>query len=109
MDDFVCVDEMSINLDLVRAYGRAAPGKHVVDTKPSTRGKNLSVIGALGADALRAAMSVPGTVDGDASLVFTQHVLAPCLQPGNIVLMDNVPTHKMPSIAAALAAVGARV
>jgi len=109
VSDFVFVDEMGIKLDLARSYGRAVPGERVVDTKPSTRGENLSVIGALGADALRAAMSVPGAVDGDAYLVFTQHVLAPCLHPGNIVFMDNVPTHKMPSIADALAAVGARV
>jgi transposase len=107
--DFVFVDEMGINIDLARGYGRAAPGERVVDTKPSTRGENLSVIGALGADAMRAAMSVPGAVDGDAYLVFTKQVLAPCLHPGNIVFMDNVPTHKMPTIAEAIAAVGARV
>ena len=109
MDEFVFVDEMGIHLDLARGYGRAAPGERVVDTKPSTRGDNLSVIGALGADALRATMSVPGAVDGDAYLIFTKKVLAPCLHPGNIVFMDNVPTHKMPTIAEALAAVGARV
>jgi transposase len=109
VDGFVFVDEMGINIDLARGYGRAAPGGRVVDTKPSTRGDHLSVIGALGADALRAALRVPGAVDGDAYLVSTEHVLAPCLRPGNIVFMDNVPTHKMPAIAQALAAVGARV
>jgi transposase len=109
VSDFVFVDEMGINIDLARAYGRAAPGERVVDTKPSIRGQNLSVIGALGAEAVRAAMSVPGAVDGDACLVFTKDVLAPCLHPGNIVFMDNVPTHKMPAIAAAITAVGARV
>ena len=109
MDDFVFVDEMGIAIDLAREYGRAAPGDRVVDTKPSARGDNLSVIGALGADALRAAMSVPGAVDGDAYLVFTQHVLAPRLHPGNIVFMDKVPTHKIPAIADAITAVSARV
>jgi hypothetical protein len=82
---FVFVDAMGINIDLARAYGRAAPGKRVVDTKPSTRGQNLSVIGALGAEAVRAALSVPGAVEGDGCLVFTKDVLAPCLRPGNIV------------------------
>jgi transposase len=107
--DFVFVDEMGLSLDLAREYGRAAPGERVVDTKPSTRGENLSVIGALGTDKVRAAMSVPGAVDGEACLVFTTEVLGPCLQPGNIVFMDNVPTHKMPAIAEAITAVGARV
>jgi transposase len=107
--DFVCVDEMGINLALTREYGRAAPGERVGATKPSARGDNLSVSGALGAEALRADMRVPGAVDGDAYLVFTRQVLAPCLRPGNIVFMDNVPTHKMPAIADAIAMVGARV
>jgi transposase len=107
--DLVFVDEMGINLSLARAYGRAAPGQRVVATTPSARGSNVSVIGALGADALRAAMSVPGAVDGDAGLVFTQEVLAPRLHPGTIVFMDNVPTHRMPAIAEALTAVGAQV
>ena len=80
-----------------------------MDTKPSTRGKHLSVLGALGADTRRAALSVPGAVDGDASLVFPKLVRAPCVHPGKIVLMDKVPTHKLPPSAEALAAVGARV
>ena len=74
VDACVFVDEMSITLDLARTSGRAAPGARVVDTKPSTRGANLSVIGALGADAVRAAMSLPGAIEGDACLVFTQQV-----------------------------------
>lgn len=109
MDDFVFVDEMGINIDMARTHGRAAPGERVVDTKPSARGDNLSVIGALGADAVRAAMSVPGAVDGDACLVFIKDVLAPRLRPGNIVFLDNVPTHKMAAIAEALTAVEAKV
>jgi transposase len=107
--DFVFVEEMGINLGLARAYGRAAPGQRAVATRPSARGDNVSVIGALGADALRAAMSVPGAVDGDVCLLFTQKVLAPRLHPGTIVFMDNVPTHKMPAIAEAITAVGAQV
>jgi transposase len=107
--ELVFVDEMGINIDLAREYGRAAPGKRVVDSKPSARGDNLSVIGALGYDELRAAMSVPGAVDGDACLVFIKDVLAPRLRPGNIVLLDNVPTHKMAAIEEALLAVNAKV
>jgi transposase len=109
VDDFVFVDEMGINIDLAREYGRAAPGERVVDSKPSARGDNLSVIGALGYDALRAAMSVVGAVDGDACLVFIQDVLAPRLQPGDIVFLDNVPTHKMAAIEEALRAADAKV
>jgi transposase len=107
--DLVFVDEMGINVDLAREYGRAAPGVRVLDTKPSARGDNLSVLGALGHDELRAVMSVSGPVDGDVCLVFTKNVLAPRLRPGNIVLLDNVPTHKMAAIEEAITAVKATV
>lgn len=107
--DFVFGDARGINIDWARDYGRAAPGERGVATNPSTRGENLSVLGALGYDEWRAAMRVPGAVDGDACLVFTTEVLAPSLHPGNIVFLDHVPPHKMPAIAAALTAVGTRV
>lgn len=109
MDDFVFGDEMGLTIDLARAYGRAAPGARVGDTTPSTRGANLSVIGALGADGVRAAMSLPGAIEGDACLVFPQQGLVPCLHPGNLVFMDHVPPHKMAAITDAITAVGARV
>ena len=108
VDDFVFVAAMGIPLDLARTYGRAAPGARVVETKPSTRGANLSVLGALGADGVRAAMSLPGAIDGDACLVFTPQVLVPCLHPGNIVFMDHGPTPKMAAITDAITAGGAR-
>jgi hypothetical protein len=79
VEDFVLVDEMGLHMDLAREYGRAAPGERVVDTNPSPRGEKLSVSGALGADALRAARSVPGAVEGDALLVSRHYrVYGPC-------------------------------
>ena len=109
MEDFVFVDEMGINSDWAREYGRATSGERRVETNPSVRSTNLSVSGALGTDAVRAAMSVPGAVDGDACLVFIKEGLAPRLQPGNVVFLDNVPTHKRAAIAEALTAVDAQV
>jgi len=107
--DFIFIDEMGINIDLARLYGRAAPGKRVVDSKPSSRGENLSVVGALGYDGMRATMSLPGAIDGDAYLVFIRDVLLPSLRVGEIVLMDNVPTHRMPVIERTINGAGARV
>ena len=63
---------------------------------------------ALGADAVRAAMSVPGAVEGDAGLVFITDVRAPRLQPGTIVVLDTVPPHKMAAITEAITAVDAQ-
>lgn len=105
----VFVEAMGITSDLAREYGRAAPGERVVATKPSARGDNLSVSGALGFEELRAAMRVPGAVEGDACLVFSTDGLAPRLRPGNSVFLDHVPTHQMAALEEALTAGDAKV
>lgn len=106
---FVFVDEMGSNISLARLYGRAEPGQRVEDKVPAARGENLSTIAALAVDGVRGAMSIPGAVDGEVYLSFVQQVLAPGLRAGDIVFMDNVPTHKMAAVQEAITALGARV
>ena len=56
---------------------------------------------------LAAAVTVDGAVDADAFLAWTREVLAPQLAPGDVVVMDNLPAHKVPGVAEAIEAVGA--
>lgn len=100
---------MGSNLSLARRYGRAEPGVRVEDAVPSARGENVSTIGALALDGMRAALSIPGPVDGEVYLAFVKQMLVPQLQPGDIVFMDNVPTHKMSAVERAIRGAGARV
>jgi transposase len=60
---------------------------------PRNHGRNLSVIGALGLQGMVAALSVEGAVDTDVFDVFVRQVLVPALQPGDIVLLDNLNVH----------------
>ena len=50
-----------------------------------------------------------GAMDGDAFRTYAEHVLAPSLQPGDIVVMDNLPAHKVVAVREALARAGAQV
>jgi transposase len=65
----------------------------VYGTVPRNHGRNLSVIGALGAQGMVAALSVEGAVDTEVFDVFVRRVLVPALQPGDIVLLDNLSVH----------------
>lgn len=105
----VFIDEMGSNIALARRYGRAEPGVRVVDHIPSARGENVSTLGALALNGVRTAVSLPGAIDGETFLFFVQQVLTPTLSPGEIVLMDNIPTHKVAGVQEAIEAVGARV
>ena len=105
----VFIDEMGSNITLARHYGRAEPGVRIIDKIPGARGENVSTLGALALDGMRQAVSLPGAVDGETFLFFIQQVLAPTLRPGEIVLMDNIPTHKVGGVQEAIEAVGARL
>ena len=72
-------------------------------------GENVSTIGAMGLDGVRAALSLSGVVDGETLAFFATEILAPRLNPGEIVLMDNCPIHKVDEVSEAIEAAGASV
>jgi transposase len=100
---------MGSNLGLTRLYGRAEPGKRVLDRVPGDRGGNVSTIGAIGLEGIRTGLSVPGAIDGETMLFFVEELLVPTLKCGDIVVMDNNSIHKLDEIADALEAAGAWV
>ena len=54
-------------------------------------------------------MMLDGPMNGPAFLAYVEQVLVPTLRPGQIVVMDNLPAHKLPSVRAAIQATGARL
>ena len=70
---------------------------------------NRSLVGAMGAAGLLTSMEVEGSIDGDAFFVFLERCLAPCLRAGDVVLMDNLSTHKSVRMTQVIQARGAEV
>lgn len=103
------MDETSTRLNFTRLYGRAVPGQRVVESVPANYGSNYTLLAAIGLDGVHAPWLLEGALDGDAFRVYVKEVLAPTLQAGDILVLDNVATHKVSGIAAAVAARGARV
>jgi DDE superfamily endonuclease len=97
---------MGSNLGLTRLYGRAAPGQRVLDQVPRDRGGHVSTRGALGLNGMRTGLRVPGAVEGATRLFFVEDLLVPTLNRGDIVVMDNNPSHKPDEIEDAMAAGG---
>ena len=79
---------------MTRLYGRAPRGERVVDAVPENWGENVTTIGALGLDGVRAAMHFEGALDGAAYETFITEVLVPHLREGDVVLLDNLNVHK---------------
>jgi transposase len=67
------------------------------------------LLAALSLRGLRAAMTVEAPTDGDAFLAYVEQVLGPRLDPGDVVILDNLPAHKVEGVRTLIEARGARV
>jgi transposase len=76
---------------------------------PATGGGKVSTIGALALTGFRTGLSVSGAIDGETLVFFIEELLAPTLNRGDLVFMDNCPIHKMDEIEDIIEACGAWV
>ena len=90
----VFVDECGTNLALTPLYSYAPKGARAVGEAPKNRGKNTTLIGALSWQGLETALTIEGAADGAVFETFVEHYLCPVLEPGTIVVWDNLSTHK---------------
>ncbi len=90
----VFVDECGTNIALAPLYGWAPKGERVYGKAPRNWGKNITLIAALSAGGMGAAMSVEGATDAAAFETYVEHFLVPTLKQGQVVVMDNLQVHK---------------
>ena len=94
---------------MCRAYARAPQGARAYSTRPAKRGGNLTILSALSLQGIVASMTIHGAADGQVFLAYITEVLIPQLHPGQVVVMDNLNTHKIVGIRQAIEAAGARL
>jgi transposase len=103
----VFIDETAVTTKMVRRYGRCPRGERLVAKVPHGHWKTMTLVAALRIDGISAPYVIDGAMDGPAFLAYVQQVLAPTLRKGDIVFMDNLQTHKVNGVEAAIEAVGA--
>jgi transposase len=108
-EDLVFIDETGSNAAMTTQYARSEKGSRVYDTKPVSRGGNVTIIGALTLSGLDAMMTIEGGVGGDVFKAYVEQVLVPTLRKGQIIVMDNVRFHKVEGIEEAIEAAGCKV
>lgn len=92
---------------MARLYGRAARGDRCLAPIPHGHWLTTTFVGALRRTGLVAPMVLDGPMTGAAFLAYVELVLAPTLEPGDIVVMDNLSAHKSAAVRAAIEARGA--
>ena len=107
--NLVFLDETGVLLGLNRTHARSELGTRAYAVKPFYRGKRVTVIGAISIKRVVALMTMDNSMDGKAFEVFIEQCLVPQLWSGAVVVMDNLPAHKVDSITSMIESVGASI
>lgn len=94
---------------MTRRYGRSPVGQRLVCAVPHGRYQATTLIAAVRLQGPQAPWLFDGPLDGASFLAWVQQGLVPCLQDHDVVIMDNLATHKVAGVQAAIEAVGARL
>ena len=103
------IDETGASTKLARLRGRAPRGQRCRAPVPHGHWKTTTFVGALRLGGITAPMVLDGPMNGPAFLAYVQQVLVPTLKPGETVIMDNLPAHRVLGVRTAIEAAGARL
>jgi transposase len=103
----VFIDETWAATNMTRRYGRAPRGQRCNAAAPQGHWQTTTFVGGLRHDHLAAPMLTDGPMDGEMFLAWVRQFLCPTLRPGDIVVMDNLSSHKVAGVREAIAAAGA--
>jgi transposase len=103
----VFIDETSVNTNMVRLYGRCPCGVRLVDHVPFGHWETMTFVSALRHDGMVAPMLIEGPMNGELFLAYVEQCLAPTLKPNDIVVADNLASHKVAGVEEAIEAAGA--
>lgn len=101
------VDETSVKTNMAKTTGWSPCGQRLVDHAPFGHWRTQTFVGALRHDRLDAPWVIDGAMNGEMFSLYTRTQLVPTLREGDVVILDNLSSHKAPAAAAALRAVGA--
>jgi len=105
----VFLDETGVATNMTRLYGRAPKGERVVCHAPRGHWHTNTFIAALHHDGIEAPWLLDGPMNGEAFLEYVRSVLGPTLRPGDIVIADNLGSHKVSGVREAIEERGATI
>ena len=94
---------------MTRSHGRSPRGQRLVAKIPQGCWRTLTFLGALRHDRIDAPCVIDGPINGESFLAYVEQVLVPTLNPGDIVIIDNLGSHKGKAVRRAIQAAGAKL
>ncbi len=105
----VFIDESGVQKNMTRNYGRILGGNRLREAVPGTTWDTTTIISSIRYDGTCAPMTIDGPIDAEAFKAYVSEILCPTLKRRDIVIMDNLPTHKVPGIAELIEEAGAQL
>jgi transposase len=104
---FVFLDETGATTAMTRLSGWGVRGKRLVDAAPAGHWKTTTFVAGLRSTGIIAPCVLDGPMTGEWFKAYVEQMLAPALQPGDVVVLDNLPAHKAGGVETAIRTVGA--
>lgn len=108
-DKLIFIDETWASTNMARSRGRAPRGERLRASIPHGHWKTTTFVAGLRLSGMVAPMVLDGPINGAAFQAYVDHVLVPELRPGDVVVMDNLGSHKGAGVRAAIEAAGAKL
>ena len=108
-ESLVFIDETWASTSMTRRFGRAPRGRRCIASAPHGHWKTTTFVGALRQRRMTAPMVTDGAMDGEMFLVYVRRFLCPTLRSGDVVILDNLSSHKVAGVREAISATGASV
>lgn len=108
-DRTVFLDETWAKTNMTRTHGRSLRGTRLIESVPCGRWETTTFLGALRSTGFIAPVCVDGPINGRVFLAWVRQHLVRELRPGDVVVMDNLSSHKIKGVVEAIEAVGASV
>lgn len=105
----VFIDETWCKTNMAPLYGWAPKGERLIGKAPFGHRNTMTFLAALRCDGIVAPWVLDGPINGASFLTYVEKVLAPTLKSGDIIVMDNLASHKSPAVRKAIRKAGARL
>jgi transposase len=105
----VFIDETWAKTNMTRRHGRCARGARLVAKVPHRRWRTLTFLAALRCDRIEAPCVIEGPINGISFLAYVEQSLLPTLSTGDIVIMDNLGSHKRQAVRQLIRTAGAKL
>ena len=105
----IFLDESGVTTSMTRLYARSLGGQRIHESTPGGHWKIMTILGAMSLRGMIATMTIEAATDAEIFLAYVEHVLCPALNSGDVVVMDNLSSHKVNGVREWIEKAGAEV